>query len=599
MPAMMEDETDVSVCAGFWRRQPTPIKIGFLLFILVSLLFVAFLPSFEGPDETEHYRYVLALADGAAVHPIDLAAPTRYGYEVFQPPFYYCVAALWARMAQAEPMERLTVNPSQNPQYPFIRHDLPGHVYPWTGGHLGLRKVRLLSLLAGVAVMLLTMRFVEVMVPTSVPCRVALLAIAFTPNMLQLFSTVGNDGLSAALAMAGLVVLLPAFTDRQSTSTRIFLVSGVLLGLAVLTKLTALIMVAAVGSLILIDAMRTGTSRRKALCAGIWILPILFIVGGYMAYRTVLYGDPTGEWVLTIVCPGMRKPEADGVLYLIGVLLRGLPGCLLADLFWTSITLTSGGKVLALLWFAGIAGWTVRCGARIRRGESWRALDWLPLLATIWALAFQVAANRHFASLQVRHMLVVWPLLATAPILLIANADPRHRARVRIAIGIAILLPLSGVVWSLFAFQRFYGPTVDGAADRSYDTYLYAYHRDRNRGTSYLENGSFVLYDVAANLRQGNWQEMIRLVEGTGPTLVTPEIRHLYAIALLESGDYPRAIAVCETLVVDLPAVAIVHVRALWQSGQKAAARELIGTHIATTEGPVQDALIALREEYQ
>jgi hypothetical protein len=140
---------------------------------------------------------------------------------------------------------------------------------------------------------------------------------------------------------------------------------------------------------------------------------------------------------------------------------------------------------------------------------------------------------------------------------------------------------------------------VDGAADRSYDTYLYAYHRDRNRGTSYLENGSFVLYDVAANLRKGNWQEMIRLVEGAGPTFVTPELRHLYAIALLESGDYPRAIGVCETLLADLPAVAIVYVRALWQSGQEEPARELIAKHIATTEGPVRVALVALREEYQ
>ncbi|MDP7396128.1 MAG: glycosyltransferase family 39 protein [Lentisphaeria bacterium] len=587
--------TDSRKTAGFWRRQPTALKLALGIFVLVDLLFVLWIPSFEGPDESEHYRYVIALADRAPVHPIDPGDPTRYGYEIYQPPLYYLIAAGWAKLARVEPMTALTVNPSQNPRYPFIRHDLPDHTLPWAGMHRGLRKMRLLSLLAGVATALLVLQLGELLMPASIPGRLALFALVFTPNMLQVFATVSNDGLCIALAMGGIVAAIHA--GKRPECVAIHLASGVLLGLAVLTKFTGLAVVATVGCFLLIDVIRTGLSRQRLAGAAAWFLPVLLLAGGYMAYSSQLYGDPTRELLLTTLCPGMRKPEAAGVVFILGELARDMSNGILVQLCWNSVHFLWGSRLLTALWLVTTVVWCGRCVLCIKRHKPLRTVDWVPLLAFAWALAFQVAANRHFASMQVRHMLPLWPLMAAAPAMLAAHASRPRQAAAQVIVALAILLPATAVAWSMLTFNRFYGAAVEATADRDYDTYLYAYHRNRQRGDSYLATGDFVAYDVAAQFQKGNWAAVRQTVEGAATSQLSPEIGHMYAVALLESGEYDRAAAVSERLAAVRPATAIVHLRALFAMGLKDDASRHLTVYLSRSEGRLNDALLALRKE--
>ena len=81
------------------------------LFAGLALGAVILLPSFEGPDESEHARYVQAFAEGGDVHPVDPDAPRRWGYQVHHPPLYYAIAG------GAAPLESILIN-GKEPRVP-------------------------------------------------------------------------------------------------------------------------------------------------------------------------------------------------------------------------------------------------------------------------------------------------------------------------------------------------------------------------------------------------------------------------------------------------------------------------------------------------
>jgi len=71
----------------------------------------------------------------------------------------------------------------------------------------------------------------------------------------------------------------------------------------------------------------------------------------------------------------------------------------------------------------------------------------------------------------------------------------------------------------------------------------------------------------------------------------------MYAIALLESGEYDRAAVVSERLAAVQPATAIVHVRALFAMGLRDDASRHLTVYLTRSEGRLHDALLALRKE--
>ncbi len=71
----------------------------------------------------------------------------------------------------------------------------------------------------------------------------------------------------------------------------------------------------------------------------------------------------------------------------------------------------------------------------------------------------------------------------------------------------------------------------------------------------------------------------------------------MYAVALLESGEYDRAAAVSERLAAVRPATAIVHLRALFAMGLKDDASRHLTVYLSRSEGRLNDALLALRKE--
>ena len=119
------------------------------LHILFLVSYVILTPAFEGADEPEHLRYIEAVYTGERIHPVIPSSPRRHGIEVYQPPLYYHMAALVARVLPVAFPDYLPINPDKNPNFPYLVHDRPSDIFPYDICGRSLRLFRTISLLFG------------------------------------------------------------------------------------------------------------------------------------------------------------------------------------------------------------------------------------------------------------------------------------------------------------------------------------------------------------------------------------------------------------------------------------------------------------------
>ena len=461
-----------------------------LLSVALGAGYVVYLPSFEGPDEPEHARYVQALAEGATIHPVAEETRLRWGFQVHHPPLYYRLAGTVASLADLRFPDALVLNPAQNPQAPYIRHDLPGHRFPFDAVGRSLRALRLLSLLFGVGTFLVLRRVFALLFPQEPASRVFLLAASMlAPNTLQIFGTVSNDGLSLLFASALLLVSI-ASVRSQEPAPAAFALAGACAGLAVLAKLTALAAVAVAGSLWLLAALCSGRVRAYAWCLLCFFAPVfLLLVAPFFAQNAIWYGDPTRASLLQQLTPAYRLVEARSLAEVLGLIVVHLPLQLAADLGWQTVRfgLLSAAlfwPALAAILLSGVFAW------RERDASGRRAVEWLvPVLCLFWALVLLVVANRSWTNLQIRHVWCLTPflLVGVAAALRRLPAPIRARGRAAAAAAVAALLLLNAAV--AVRFHGFYAPGPGTLLDRDYHTFLYTHARDPRAAREYLRHG--------------------------------------------------------------------------------------------------------------
>ena len=128
------------------------------VFLLLGLVYIWQVPPFEGPDEGEHFAYVTWLVEQGSFPPQGAAAwETPVRQEAGQPPFYYLLASLPARLIDLDdPPAPYRINPyafTKGPHFPFDNDNralhYPGDARPLRGGWLALYLARLLSLASG------------------------------------------------------------------------------------------------------------------------------------------------------------------------------------------------------------------------------------------------------------------------------------------------------------------------------------------------------------------------------------------------------------------------------------------------------------------
>lgn len=293
-----------------------------LLFLGLGFSYSLVVPPFETPDEIYHFAFVHHLAQG---HTLPVQSPqveAPWEQEGSQAPLYYLLAGWLTRGIDQQDFAQLTVpNPRANigdPLFPgnknFMLYSAVAH--PWQGTNLALHVVRWFSLLLGALTLwftYLTARLLFVDQPGL--ALTALLITALIPQFSFISAACSNDNLINAASAAVIYWLasllypstVEAARSRRSTDRNggykpplpvgewwPWLILGLLLGIAALSKLHGLGLIGLSGLVILGLAWQRrdwALPLRVALPVG---LPILLIAGWWYWRNYTLYGDWLG-----------------------------------------------------------------------------------------------------------------------------------------------------------------------------------------------------------------------------------------------------------------------------------------------------------------
>jgi 4-amino-4-deoxy-L-arabinose transferase-like glycosyltransferase len=215
----------------YWRDRQRRLEARtiFLSLLIVGLvcrlLFVFFTPVFQAPDEQSHLNYVKYLSE----HKAFPVATTRAGdpaneWEYFQPPLYYLLLA---------------------PVYQVV-----GWLLPEPAARVPLlRLCSVLLWLANVGLAMAVLRRLDL--KDAAVRSLTLGMVCLLPTYVFVSSAINNDNLLATLG--GVLVWLMA---RQEASWRAAGIMGMVLGLALLTKQSALVFVPGIALLRFLECKR-------------------------------------------------------------------------------------------------------------------------------------------------------------------------------------------------------------------------------------------------------------------------------------------------------------------------------------------------------
>jgi len=207
-----------------------------------------------GYDGFAHFTYIWFLAETWRVPFADV------GWEFFQPPLYYAaMAAIWQGFDTLDPQARL---------------------------RLGIVLFAMIGLVqAAVAFVIVRKRFPREYLVQLLAAGLMLLV----PVHIYSAAFIGNEGLNAALCAVAMLLLLKTL-ERPSLSSSVAL--GAVLGLAMMTKFTAVVVVAAAMATLGLKGIVQRDVRGSAKSIAVISAVMLSLCGWYYARNIAVYGTP-------------------------------------------------------------------------------------------------------------------------------------------------------------------------------------------------------------------------------------------------------------------------------------------------------------------
>lgn len=244
-------------------------------YLALGGLYVALTPAWQAPDEPAHYNYVRFLA-------------TRRAFPELTPDCYnqaYLNQLTSRRFPPHLPIDPVCYEYHQPPLY----YLLAAPVFSLTRG--ALPALRGLSVLLGAGVVVLAFFIARTVLPARPAVALAAMAVvAFTPMHLTMLAAVNNDALAELLLAALLFRLVRGLTAGQPATAKTDAVTGLLLGLALVTKTTVYIAIPLTALALWWSPGRPGLrrlARRGLLVFGTALLAAL----PWYARNTWLYGQ--------------------------------------------------------------------------------------------------------------------------------------------------------------------------------------------------------------------------------------------------------------------------------------------------------------------
>jgi hypothetical protein len=317
-------------------RQPIFWLVG--VFLLLGFIYALTTPLFEASDELWHYPMAQHLS---RTFELPVQDPNNVGpwrQEASQPPLYYYLmgwATAWidtSDMPQARWLNPhvdngiITLDGNVN-----LAIHTPAENFPWRGTILAVRLIRLLSVLMGAGTVLFTYLLAREFFADEASRLFAAALVAFTPMFAFISGAVNNDNLASLLSAIILFMLVCFVRNTQySIPNTQYLLLGILLGLAALTKQSALGLFPLAGLTLLVIAFRRlaetpapSVSRHSSrftfyvsrlislllLPSSLVFVSALLIPSWWYIRNLVLYGDLLG-WSAFIAVLGQRQSPA-------------------------------------------------------------------------------------------------------------------------------------------------------------------------------------------------------------------------------------------------------------------------------------------------
>ncbi len=407
--------------------------LGVVLAVFVALAVTSsvVVPPFETPDEIWHFAFIQQVASGGGLPVWEPGTEMLWRQEGGQAPGYYLAAAaltFWidqsdfrALYDRANPFASIGFPERLNRSY-LIHH--PPDEWPWRGSILALHVARFFSVFLGAVTLWAIYQTLRLLVgPHRALLGTAL--IAFIPQFIFISGAASNDNAINATA-ALLLWRLVAFLKAASTpgeeaalyplrSPRAYLVIGLFLGLALLSKLNGISLALLTGLTLLAVAYRA-RSWRVLVQGGLLVAGVALLFSGWWYLRNwLLYGDLLARqmWITNTE----PRPDLAWIAELRSVEFSfwGLFGWFnVAYPLWVYTLF----RVVALLALAGLAIEGTRWLARRRTGQEpgvavWRVLAVGLLLAWLVGLSLSwVQFNRVMIAAQGRLFMPTAPTLA-------------------------------------------------------------------------------------------------------------------------------------------------------------------------------------------
>ena len=287
-------------------------------YLVVGAAYSVSIPVFEYPDESHHFFVIKYIVDHRAlpVQRQELRGP--WGQEASQPPLYYLVGVLLVSGIELDGAEDLLWrNPQANTGRPTSLGNKnryihpPDQSFPWRGPVLAVHVLRFYSLCLGAVTVGLTWAIASDLFPRQPTLAPIVAATAgFVPQFLFVTSSINNDNAMTCAATLSLYVLLrcvksATLAPRRAPESGIgqvekrllsrqWVVLGVSIGLATLSKLSALALVLVAGLVIAWLGWHLRSWRALGRMALSTLVPIATIAGWWYVRNQLLYGEPSG-----------------------------------------------------------------------------------------------------------------------------------------------------------------------------------------------------------------------------------------------------------------------------------------------------------------